>query len=271
MAMTQLSLFDRFADLMASIKREQIDTDITLGGRLELDREGDLLATYAPFDYVNVSARIVIVGITPGKQQATNALLAAGNALRMGKSPVEAAALAKSFASFSGPMRSNLVSMLDHFGLAEMLGVTSTAELFQTACSFAHFTSALRYPILFKSENYSGSPSLVRSPLLRRHLLEFTGQELSRIPGSLIVPLGPKVTEAMLFLAKEGLIKQEQILDGLQHPSGANNERIAYLLGRKPLEKLSAKTNPAKIDADRVSLLQKLASWKMTAQHTAAT
>ena len=37
----------------------------------------------------------------------------------------------------------------------------------------------------------------------------------------------------------------------MPHPSGANAERISYFLGRKPRERLSAKTDPHKLDGAR--------------------
>lgn len=42
--------------------------------RLLIDREGNLSVYYAPFEYVNPAARVVIVGITPGRTQMRNAL-----------------------------------------------------------------------------------------------------------------------------------------------------------------------------------------------------
>ncbi|WP_192799546.1 DUF4258 domain-containing protein [Brucella tritici] len=42
--------------------------------RLALHREGNQQVCYSPFDYVETSARLAIVGITPGMTQALNAL-----------------------------------------------------------------------------------------------------------------------------------------------------------------------------------------------------
>ncbi|WP_303045736.1 hypothetical protein [Turicimonas muris] len=41
------------------------------------------------------------------------------------------------------------------------------------------------------------------------------------------------------------------MLPQIPHPSGANAERIAYFLGKKKKEDLSAKTNPDKIDTEK--------------------
>jgi hypothetical protein len=56
------------------------------------------------------------------------------------------------------------------------------------------------------------------------------------------------------YLANQGIVDRSTILDGLPHPSGANAEHIAYFLGQKPRGRLSAKTDPTRLDADRASL-----------------
>lgn len=216
---------------------------------------------YAPFDHVNRHAKIVIVGMTPGKFQASNSLRCAQHALRHGKSAAEAAADAKVFASFSGePMRTNLVKMLDSIGVAELLGIFSTARLWGEDNALIHFTSALRYPVFVDGQNWSGQPNMVRTDLLRGWLEAFAGAELQLLPNALIVPLGPKVAEAMRHLGQIGLINITRILDGLPHPSGANAERIAYFLGNKRADLCSTKTNTSLLDEARRSLRLRVAS-----------
>lgn len=210
---------------------------------------------YAPFDHVNSEARIAIVGMTPGRSQAANALRAAQAALRSGRSQELAAAEAKVFASFSGePMRGNLVRMLDLIGVPKLLGVPSAASLWNGRSELVHFTSALRYPVFVDGQNWSGQPDMIGTPKLRQWLETYTGTELSMLPDAVIVPLGPKVAAAMRHLADLGMIKHDHILDGLPHPSGANAERIAYFLGEKPAHLCSAKTNTATLDTAREAL-----------------
>ena len=84
--------------------------------------------------------------------------------------------------------------------------------------------------------------------------------EEARILGktTLWLPLGPKVTEALEFLCREGVLSPSQVLDGMPHPSGANAERIKIFLGEKKQEDASQKTNPATILEARAGLLNKL-------------
>ena len=99
-----------------------------------------------------------------------NAQVEARRLLKAGKSEAEAMSAAKVFASFSGPMRSNLVAMLDHVGVNHLIGVWSTDMLWASQSDKAHFTSALRYPVFVNGGNYSGNPSMLSLPMLTAHL-----------------------------------------------------------------------------------------------------
>ena len=74
--------------------------------------DGDTEVFYAPFDSVNMSAKVAVVQITPGFQQMEIAFRSARAALVNGETGVEACRQAKAQASFAGPMRRNLISML---------------------------------------------------------------------------------------------------------------------------------------------------------------
>lgn len=261
----EASLFPRFEPLLRSIDRASLEVEIERPDRLLVDagthRGKRIEIAYAPFDHVTAGARIVIVGITPGRQQMRNALLELHRQIQAGRSGSEALAAAKVFASFSGPMRANLSDMLDAFGVHQLLGLESTGALWNGAAGLAHFTSALRYPVFVDGANYSGQPSMLRTPLLRAHLEQWLVGEMRQLPNAIFVPLGPSVAEALETAAPLVGVSPNQVLSGLPHPSGANNERIAYLLGRKRREDLSAKTDPARLDQvqevlhRRVSLL----------------
>lgn len=77
---------------------------------LMIERSGQLSCHYAPFEHINSAAKVVVIGITPGAQQARNALRALREALASGHADAEALAIAKRTASFSGPIRTNLVA-----------------------------------------------------------------------------------------------------------------------------------------------------------------
>jgi hypothetical protein len=110
-----------------------------------------------------------------------------------------------------------------------------------------------------QGQNYSGSPAMLSRASLRHQVETHLAEEIRTLgPQCLYVPLGPKVTEVFQHLQAKGLLKAEQLLDGLPHPSGANAERISYSLGGKPREKLSSKTNPVVLDEAKAQFLAKL-------------
>jgi hypothetical protein len=235
-------------------------TQEKLQNELLIEESGSLSIYYAPFDHINAEAKVVICGITPGFQQAILALQEASKQLKSGATVSEAKLAAKNTASFGGPMRSNLIRLLDFIGISQKLSINSSSELFDNRTDLVHYTSALRYPVFKSLKNYSGTPSMISNSILRKQLEQNLLPELAELGSSTIyIPLGPKVEEVLIFSANSGVIRQEQILGGLPHPSGANAERIAYFLKEKPADKLSSKTNPRKIDDAREKVMAKIA------------
>ncbi|GAA0029117.1 uracil-DNA glycosylase family protein [Bradyrhizobium ottawaense] len=247
--------FDHYASAIAAATPKELIEGHLLR-RLAIRREGSLTACYAPFDFVAPDARLVIVGITPGRTQAVTALVAASEALRAGKHPNEASRLAKVTGSFSGSMRVRLVSMLDHIGLAAALGLASCADLFDSSSEQVHFTSALRYPVFVGDANYNGKPDMLQTPLLRSMIDSCLTEEARCLSKAVWLPLGPEPARAVHYLCEQGLLDRKQVLQGLPHPSGANAERISYFLGRKPRHLLSSRTNASTLDTalDRLCL-----------------
>ncbi|MEJ6396311.1 hypothetical protein [Yoonia sp. 208BN28-4] len=231
--------------------------------RLLIGTEGALEVRYAPFDHINPTAQLVILGITPGEQQANAAIHEMQRALSLGTTDAEALSRAKKHASFSGPMRINLLKMLDLIGVNKALDIPTCATLWGQHIGLVQFASALRYPVFMEGKNYTGSsPKMTTSPMLREQLMSFTAQELAILPNALVLPLGPAATDACRYLAKLGSIDPSRIVKGVPHPSGANGERIAYFLGQKHRVSLSNKTNPDKIDEGRDAALQTVSKWR---------
>ena len=246
-------LFRHFAPLISSLHAAQIAPD-QIVERLTMYRNGPLQVSYAPFDYVAAKASLVVVGITPGRTQAVNAIRAAGDALVKGMTETEASRIAKLTGSFSGAMRSNLVALLDRVGVADRLGLRTCASLFDPAAERVHFTSALRYPVFINGENYNGSPDPLTTPILRQMIDTRLLEEAKQLHRAIWLPLGPQPSRMLQRLVGQGSLRREQVIEGLPHPSGANAERIAYFLGRKDRSALSAKTNAAILDAARERL-----------------
>ncbi len=251
-------LFEHFSPIIKSLTREELKNSHVLRQKLKLADNENLQVCYAPFEYINTQARVVIVGITPGHTQMLNAVLTLKEQLVNGANKEEALIAAKKTAAFSGAMRPNLVALLDKIGLNQWLRINSCDALFAEAAHLVQTTSILRNPVFIKGENYNGHPSMVNNTLLKNQLITYFGEDVKALPDAVFVPLGDKVTDGLNFLASEGMLPKSQILEGLPHPSGANAERISYFLGKKDKNALSIKTNANKIDEAKEGITAKV-------------
>lgn len=148
---------------------------------------------------------------------------------------------------FNGPMRWNLIEMLDGIGLQSCLGIESCAALFKCHSHFAHFTSVVTAPVFRSGQNYSGVyPKWSKVPKLRDFVLENLADELAALPNAIIIPLGEVPGEAIQFLHTQKLITLDRCLFGFPHPSVANGRRrLRYDHGRKRwMEQLQALFHP---------------------------
>ena len=162
----------------------------------QLAREGRLDVYWIPFERLNPTAKVVIVGLTPGYSQMETAFTAARDALRAGSSTAETLAYIDRSASFAGAMRTNMVKMLDTIGLADALGINSTFELFGSRDELVHTTSALRYPVFVNRRNTGSNPAVPRSPLLRSYVRDLLAPEVTAVPDALVIPLGKATSPA---------------------------------------------------------------------------
>lgn len=257
-----MSNFETYVDLIGNPKISFLGTPMS--SRFLISTDGPYQTFYAPFDHVNRAAKVVICGITPGKQQAMNALEEARRSLLNGESAEVAQQKAKKVASFSGEMRPNLVAMLNHVGLDEVLGITNCVDLFGAYSSLVHFTSVLRNPVFCKGENYTGKPSIVKQPALLKQIDSVLSEEIRSLnPDCIYVPLGDEVSKVFAHLESKGIVQSSQVLHGILHPSTSSNERIAYFLGRKERALLSNRTNADKIDAGKMAILEKVKAIRM--------
>jgi hypothetical protein len=210
-------VFQAFRPAIAALPDEVRQEDVLNDGFL-LGREGPLAVYYAPFDWINVDARIVILGLTPGWKQARIGLETVRDALRRGQSDEDAIKAAKAHAAFAG-MRRRMCGWLDALGVAEWLGISGTEDLFDTERRLLQATSAIRYPVFVGDEarNYSGHrPKPLKSPLLTSIVEAVLLPELAVLSDALVVPLGRAVASAI-----EGKVDPARCLFGFPHPSGA--------------------------------------------------
>ena len=84
---------------------KKINKSTIINNKFLVKKEGNIKVYYAPFDYINSKAKIMIVGITPGLQQ----MLKSFQVINEGKSLKEV----KDLSSFKGSMRTTLIKYLD--------------------------------------------------------------------------------------------------------------------------------------------------------------
>lgn len=212
---------------------------------------------------MNPKARLFIVGITPGEVQMNNMLAEAARLIHQGLSEEEVLKRCKGVGSFSGPMRKNLVELMDEAEIADFLDIETTAQLFSDKQDLVNLTSCIRYPTFAvkngKEMNFNSK--IKQGTQLFDFAVPLTMEELNKASNAVLLPLGPKVQHYLEKVVK-GTNFENRLLPELPHPSGANAERIAYFLGRKAKENLSRLTDPEKLDNSKKNIRKILKSLK---------
>jgi hypothetical protein len=178
-----------------------------------IKKEDNIEIYYAPFDYINSKAKIMIVGITPGLQQ----MLQSFEAVNEGRSLKEV----KDLSSFKGSMRTTLIKYLDALNINKKLKIKSCESLFNTNSKYLHSTSLIKYPVFDKGRNYSGS-GLLKKKILLDFLEAHFVKELKKLDKTIIVPLGNTVSSTIDYLNNEFKLNLKCFLKGFPHPSGLN-------------------------------------------------
>jgi len=228
MTVANYSIFHKYKKKLQSLPPSLSKQHILSGHfLLEKDDKKRLEIYYAPFEYVNKFAKVVIVGITPGLQQMKQSFSTVLNANNQHVKDEELLHQVKNESSYKGQTRENLVQMLDDLGLHQYLNLISTNEFFNEASHLVHTTSVISYPVFYNGGNYNGSkgPKILSTGLLKKYVIEHLVTEFSDMNNPLIIPLGERVAEVFKFLVEEKLLKSEHILFGFPHPSNENRGR----------------------------------------------
>jgi hypothetical protein len=219
--------FDRFLPAIKALPADRpLRRDELLVDAFRLHRDEDVEVYFMPTDGLNPAARLMLLGITPGWTQMELAYRHVRQGLSNGLDPAEARRRARYAASFGGPMRKNLVTMLDGVGVQRLLNVASSSVLFDDEAAHLHSTSILRHPVFVGGANFTGHARVVtRSALAAGMVRSIFLPEADALPHALIVPMGEYVSGLLTDLSVEGRIDPARCLFGFPHPSGANGHR----------------------------------------------
>ena len=201
----------KFLNQIRSLKK--INKSTITNKNFLIKREDNIEIYYAPFDYINSKAKIMIVGITPGLQQ----MLQSFEAVNEGRSLKEV----KDLSSFKGSMRTTLIKYLDALNINKQLRIKSCESLFNINSKYLHSTSLIKYPVFDKGRNYSGS-GLLKKKILLDFLEAHFVKELKKLDKTIIVPLGNTVSSTIDYLNNEFKLNLKCFLKGFPHPSGLN-------------------------------------------------
>lgn len=220
---------EQFTDAIKALPiRKKYKKEDLLTPDFLIEQEGSIEIYYAPHnEYLNLEAKIFIVGITPGFEQMSTAMKEARICLEENLLFDEIKYRCKKAGRFSGSLRQNLIQFLNGLNLNEKLGIDDAVELFEEHDELLHTISLIPYPVFVKEKNYTGhAPNLLKSSILMHYVRDNFITELHQLGNVLIIPLGKRVEEVILHLAHEGLLNENQVLKGFPHPSGANGHRF---------------------------------------------
>ena len=204
-------------------------------------RESTYEVFYIPFEHVNRRARLVIVGITPGMNQLEMAYAEAQRLLHLGMSHVEILEAVKALAAFGGEaMRPNLLRMLRHFNFAKMLAISDEADLWGSASALLHSASVVPHAAFKNGKMFSGSfDEIIKVRALRERFENDFVPTLSELADdALYVTLGKTPYDALKHCVGLGVIRENQLLGALAHPSRSGGSQVAVYLGEKTLADL---------------------------------
>lgn len=188
-----------------------------------------------PSERLDTTARVIRLGLTAGVQQMNAASASARDALRAGESQAQILALVSRRAALMGPMRTNLVAMLDAVALADALDLRPTIERFDARNDLVHITSALRYRCSPTTRTTAATTHPYRAvPPLGQYVQAMLADDLepslTRSPSRSI----GRTEQCVRRLVNESVLDPRRCLVGFPHASGANVGRLSGLRATAP-------------------------------------
>ncbi len=233
------NLFERFAPALA-----RLGVGDEMSPSLQIASDGRYSLQYTPFEYVNTSARLVIVGITPGPNQLVESYAEARKQLQYNLPVDQMLHEIKKVGAFGGAtMRPNLVRMLHHFHVAELLGIAQEADLWGRSAQLFDATSVIPHAVFKGDKKFSGSfAEVLKSNLLRECFEDcFVASIREMTSESFYLGLGPTAEDALTWCVLHGYLRDTQLLGAIPHPSTESGSQVDYFVGKMTLADLKPK------------------------------
>lgn len=184
---------------------------------------------YLPFEHINLKARIVLVGMSPGNKQMMEVAETVSEQLsRFNEIDLQEIKKRGAFAGIK--MRSNLTRMLNYYDIPSLIGVASGEALFGSRWESLQTTSILRYPVFVDGKDYTGQIDMLDNKVLRKYVVNYFCREIAALDNPYIIPLGDEAADALNRLVKEGLVSGERVIDRFRHPSPEAGSRVGYVI-----------------------------------------
>lgn len=189
------------------------------------------------FDYVNKDAEVMILGITPGPNQAVDV----EDAKRLSKKEL------KRKYAFSGTlMRKNLIDELNYILLNEFLKIKDCKSLWEDDFSRVEMTSLLKNAVYENNESktpFNETQKINNNEQLKNEFENGFKNDCKKYKNlRIIIALGKKIKIIIDELQEEGIIDKSVKILSIPHPSGGNNGQVSYFLERSSNERYNNDT-----------------------------
>lgn len=206
-----------------------------------VDQDGTYVMKYVPFEHRNENARLILVSTTPGHTHVQLAATLTAELLRAHTPGRVIQREHKRQVELGGRMvRPNLIRMLDHFRVPELLGQPNAAALWTDGFESIQPLAVLPHATTRRGLAFDGTlDDLMDSPMLRMAFdnLFLNVLRLCR-PDAIYIALGRTAWAALQHVAREGVISPDQLLGMMPVPARAGS-MVRYFLREIGMQDLS--------------------------------
>ncbi|WP_130393319.1 hypothetical protein [Cupriavidus agavae] len=197
-----------------------------------VDQDGTYVMTYVPFEHRNEDAQLVLVSTTPGHTHVRLAAEVTEELLRLHTPGRVIQREHKRRVELGGPMvRPNLIRMLDHFRVPDLIGQNAAQALWGDAFQSLQPLALVPYATTRRGLTFDGSlDDILQTPMLRVVFENLFLAQLEPLRSSTIyIALGRTAWAALQHAASLGVIGRGQVLGMMPVPARAGS-MVRYFL-----------------------------------------